>query len=261
MKMEIDWERGILEQDGVVHNVSSSEAFDIISDAYLKIGWQNKHVYSFTWMGRPIIQLPEDLIRVQELIYKIKPDYIIETGIAHGGSLVFYASLCRAMGKGQVIGVDIDIREHNRKAIDQSEVRDLITMYEGSSTDVDIIEKIANKLAKDGPKDPVVMVLLDASHTKEHALKELEIYCGFVSLGSYIIACDGGVMERVSEMPYAIKIEKDWATNNPKAAAEEFVRNNVPFFVLEEPEFLFNEGTVKTWHSYWQGGIIRKVAE
>src|SRR5690348_12331589 len=98
-----------------IHDLYSQSAFDVISDLWLKVGWNQKYVYTFTWMGRPVIQLPEDMIRVQEVIYRVKPDAILETGIAHGGSLIYYASLCKAMGKGRVIGVDIEIRPHNRR--------------------------------------------------------------------------------------------------------------------------------------------------
>src|SRR4051795_6175389 len=93
-----------------VHSIATPEAFDAISQAWLRSGWDNKHVYTFTWLGRPIIQLPEDMVRVQEVIYSVQPDIIIETGVAHGGSAIFYASLCRLMGRGRVIGVDIEIR-------------------------------------------------------------------------------------------------------------------------------------------------------
>src|SRR5476651_1434097 len=97
----------------------SPEGFKIVSDIWLKSGWETKYVYSFAWMGRPVIQLPEDMVRIQEVIFELKPDVVIETGIAHGGSLIFYASLFKAIGKGRVIGVDIEIRPHNRKAIEE----------------------------------------------------------------------------------------------------------------------------------------------
>src|SRR5665213_1784767 len=102
----------------VEYGIGSPEAFRIISQAWLRSGWDAKYVYSFTWLGRPIIQLPEDLIRIQELIFTLQPDLIVETGVAHGGSLIFYASLCQAMGKGRVVGVDREIRPQNRKAIE-----------------------------------------------------------------------------------------------------------------------------------------------
>ncbi|MDX1656337.1 MAG: CmcI family methyltransferase, partial [Candidatus Competibacteraceae bacterium] len=97
-----------------IHPMASNEAFQAVSRAWLRVGWDTKYVYSFAWMGRPIIQLPEDMIRIQEVIYDLKPDVIVETGIAHGGSLIFYASLCKAMDRGRVIGIDIEIRPHNR---------------------------------------------------------------------------------------------------------------------------------------------------
>jgi len=259
MNFSVDWDLDVIKTDAGDIKINSTEAFDIISDAYFKIGWQNKHVYSFTWLGRPIIQHPEDIVRAQELVYNLRPDFIIETGIAHGGSLIFYASLCRAMEKGRVIGVDIDIREHNRTEIDKSPVRDLITMYEGSSTDPEIISKIKETIKTSKVPNPVVLVILDACHTKEHALKELEEYSKFVSLGSYIISCDGGIMEMVSEIKDALKSEPDWKTNNPKKAAEEFADSNGNFEICN-PEFNFNEGTVKKWHSYWGGGILRRNA-
>ena len=260
MELRIDWDKGLLESDGKEYSIDTGEAFDIISDAYLKIGWQNKQVYSYTWMGRPIIQSPEDMVRVQELIYKVKPDFIIETGIAHGGSLIYYAGLLKAMGGGKVVGVDIDIREHNREAMEKHELYENIVMYEGSSTDPEIIKLIEGQIAgHPSNRYPVVMVLLDACHTKQHSLEELEIYSKFVTPGSYIISCDGGIMERVATLPNAIKAEPDWATNNPKAGAEEFVKNNENF-VIENVEFEFNEGNVKTWSSYWQGGVIKRIS-
>ncbi|HLO47420.1 MAG TPA: CmcI family methyltransferase, partial [Kamptonema sp.] len=113
----------------------SKEAFEIISHYWLKLGWNQKYTYTFSWMGRPIIQLPEDMIRIQEVIYQVKPDVIIETGVAHGGSLIYYASLFKAMGKGRVVGIDIEIRPHNRKAIEEHELSSFIILVEGSSTD------------------------------------------------------------------------------------------------------------------------------
>src|ERR1700741_4374730 len=98
--------------------LASAEGFAAVSRAWIRAGWDTKHVYSFTWLGRPIIQLPEDMFRLQEGIYRGRPDVIVETGVAHGGSLVFYAGLCRLMGQGRVIGVDIEIRPHNRAAIE-----------------------------------------------------------------------------------------------------------------------------------------------
>ena len=117
----------------------SPEAFSALSQAWVKVGWGVKYTYGFTWMGRPMIQLPDDMIRIQEVIYRVRPDVLIETGVAHGGSLVFYASLFKAMGQGRVVGVDIEIRPHNRKAIEAHELSPYITLIEGSSTDPAVV--------------------------------------------------------------------------------------------------------------------------
>ena len=120
MKVQIDTEDRCLVVDdgGDVRRISlySPESFAILSRLWVKVGWDQKYSYGFTWMGRPIIQLPEDIVRVQEALYRVRPDVVIETGVAHGGSLIFYASLFKAMGKGRVIGVDIEIRPKNRSA-------------------------------------------------------------------------------------------------------------------------------------------------
>src|SRR3972149_530827 len=113
--------------------IGAPEAFEAVSQAWLRCGWDTKYVYSFTWLGRPIIQLPEDMVRIQEVIFKVGPDVIIETGVAHGGSLVFYASLCKAVGRGRVVGIDVEIRPHNRKAIEAHELFEYIILGEGSS--------------------------------------------------------------------------------------------------------------------------------
>src|ERR1044072_5483641 len=112
----IDFDKGEVQIQGVTYRIGSPEAFAAISRAWLRSGWDNKYVYSFTWLGRPIIQLPEDMIRLQEVIYSLRPDVIIETGVAHGGSLIFHAGLCRLMGNGRVIGIDVERRPQNRAA-------------------------------------------------------------------------------------------------------------------------------------------------
>ena len=118
------------------------EAYRALSRIYLKIGWNQKYSYNFTWLGRPIIQLPEDLIRIQEVIHAVRPDVIVETGVAHGGSLIYYASLCAAMGKGRVVGVDIEIRPHNRSAIEAHPLFDRITLIEGSSIAPGVVAEV-----------------------------------------------------------------------------------------------------------------------
>ena len=232
------------------YGLGTPEAFDLISKIWLRAGWDTKYVYSFTWMGRPIIQLPEDLIRIQEVLFSIKPDVIIETGVAHGGSLVFYASLCKAMNKGKVIGIDIEIRPHNRRAIEAHPLFPLITLIEGNSVDPALVEQVKGHV-KPGE---TVLVLLDSCHTKAHVLAELNAYSPLVSKGSYIVAMDG-IMEQLVGAP---RSQPDWSWNNPQRAALDFVANN-PDFVIEGPEFLFNEGGVTQRVTYWPCGFIKRI--
>ena len=231
--------------------MDTPEAFSAVSKAWLRCGWDTKYVYGFSWMGRPIIQLPEDMIRIQELIYTLKPDVVIETGVAHGGSLIFYASLFRAIGKGRTIGIDIEIRPHNREAIENHELSEYIALVEGSSTDAGIVEQVKSKL-KDGE---TVLVILDSNHTRDHVLGELEAYAPMVTPGSYIVACDG-IMGLVAGGP---RTEPDWTWDNPEQAAQEFVRTHAEF-VIEEPEFPFNEGNVTERVTYWPSAYLKRVS-
>jgi cephalosporin hydroxylase len=249
----------IFDQDKVIvtegdqrkeYGIGTPEAFKIISQWWLRSGWDNKYVYSFTWMGRPIIQLPEDMFRLQEVIYGLKPDVIIESGVAHGGSLIFYSGLCKAMGRGRVIGIDNDIRAHNRAAIEAHELFEFITLIEGSSIAPATLEQVRALVRR----DETVVVLLDARHTKEHVLAELRSYSPLVSIGSYIVAMDG-IMEQVVGAP---RTEPDWAWNNPRQAALDFVRENSNFRI-EEPAFRFNEGAITERVTYWPSAYIRRM--
>lgn len=250
--IDIDAEVVRVECDGEVLDLpfSSPEAFAAISRVWLRLGWDTKYVYGFTWMGRPIIQLPEDIVRMQEVIYRVRPDVVVETGVAHGGSLMFYASLFRAMGHGRVIGVDLEIRPHNRKAIESHELFDLIDLVEGDSTAPEVVEQV-QKLV--GPNDRV-LVSLDSNHSKAHVLAELHAYSHLVAVGSYIVAADG-IMGDVVGAP---RSAADWSWNNPREAARDFVRGN-DAFVLDPPTPVFNEGVVTDSLTYWPGGWLRRV--
>jgi cephalosporin hydroxylase len=228
----------------------SPEAFRLVSDAWLRIGWDQKHVYSFTWLGRPVIQLPEDLLRLQEVIVGVRPDVIVETGIAHGGSLVFQATLCRALGRGRVVGVDIEIRPHNRSAIEGHPLFDLITLIEGDSTAPDTVARVREHV---GPGETTI-VLLDSAHSKEHVLAELRAYADLVTPGSYVVVMDG-IMRRLVGAP---RTEPDWEWNNPLSAIAEFLEED-DRFAVEEPPFAFNEGTVRDPVSYWPQGYLRRI--
>jgi cephalosporin hydroxylase len=235
----------------VEYPLASAEAFSLVSKAWLRAGWDTKYVYSFSWLGRPVIQLPEDLIRIQEVIYQVQPDVIIETGVAHGGSLVFYASLCAAMGKGRVIGVDVEIRPHNRKAIEEHRLFPLITLIEGSSIDPAVVSQVSRQVQG----DERVLVLLDSCHSKEHVSAELAAYAPMVTVGSYIVVADG-IMASLAGAP---RSQPDWEWNNPLSAVREFVRAN-PAFQIEQPQFPFNEGVVDRRVTYWPDGFVRRTS-
>jgi len=228
----------------------SKEAFEIISNQWLKMGWNEKYVYTFSWMGRPIIQLPEDMIRIQEVIYRIKPDVIVETGVAHGGSLIYYASLCKATEKGRIIGIDIEIRSHNRTAIENHELASYITLIEGDSTDDAIVNQV-KALVK---PDETVLVILDSNHTKQHVLRELNAYSPLVTKGSYIVATDGS-MKYLHDVPRG---DPEWIWDNPTEAALEFAAKN-PEFVVEQPEWVFNESKLIENITHWPGAYLRRI--
>ena len=227
----------------------SDEAFDVISLYWLKVGWNQKYPYTFSWMGRPIIQAPEDIVRTQEVIYRVRPDLIVETGVAHGGSLIFYASLLEAMGKGRVIGVDIEVRPHNRKAIEAHPMKSRISLIEGSSVDPGVVRKVREHVS---PGDRV-MVILDSNHTKQHVLRELDAYHDLVTPGSYIVATDGS-MKDLHDVPRG---RPEWATDNPTAAATEFAAQH-PEFVMEQPEWPFNESGLSRNITHWPNAWLRR---
>ena len=249
MRIVIDEEKRTLIADGREMALYSREAFSILSRSWLRVGWDQKYVYGFAWMGRPIIQLPEDLIRIQELIYRVKPTSIIETGVAHGGSLVYYASLCKATGLGRVVGIDVEIRTPNRAAIEAHELSSLITLIEGNAVDPATVLQVRNLLR---PRE-TVLVVLDSNHTKAHVRAELEAYGPMVSPGSYIIATDGA-MEFLADTPRG---RKEWIEDNPRVAAREFAEAHAEF-ALEEPVWPFNEGEVKERVTLWPGAFLRR---
>ncbi len=251
--IHIDTKTGCIqiEDDGQVRTVGigTPEGFRLLSKLWLRSGWDTKYVYGFSWLGRPMIQLPEDVLRIQEVVFSVQPDIIIETGVAHGGSLVFYASLCKAMGRGRVVGIDIEIRPHNRKAIEDHFLAPWITLVEGSSVDP-VVTAHVKSLVK--PEDKVV-VMLDSCHSRDHVLAELGAYAPLVTGGSYIVAMDG-IMEEVAGAP---RTQADWTWNNPKTAVAEFLKNH-PEFALVEPSFLFNEGAITERVTYWPGAFLQR---
>lgn len=186
-----------------------------------------QYSYNFSWMGRPIIQYPQDMVAMQEIIWNLKPDLIIETGIAHGGSLIYYASLLELLsncgqGDGRIVGVDIDIREHNRREIENHPMAHRIDMIQGSSVDASIVEQVAEH-AKGKER---VLVVLDSNHTHEHALQELEVYAPMVSVGSYCVVFD----TLIEDMPENAYPDRPWGPgNNPKTAVWQYIKDHPEF--------------------------------
>jgi cephalosporin hydroxylase len=228
----------------------SDEAFETLSRWSLSIGWSRKYSYGFSWMGRPLIQLPDDVIRIQEVIWAVQPTVIVETGIAHGGSLIFYASLFEAMGCGAVIGVDIEIRPHNRSAIEAHPLAKRIALIEGSSTDAPTLEAVRALLKPDDR----VLVILDSNHSRAHVAAELEAYAPLVALGSYIVATDGIMRDLVG----APNVPAAWAEDNPSVAAEAFAAARRDF-VLESPPRAFLETRLAPL-TYWPSAYLRRIA-
>jgi len=207
---------------------SINDDLKIASRAFMVESTVPKYSYNFSWMGRPIIQYPQDIVAIQEIIWQVKPDLIIETGIAHGGSLILSASLlslleiCGEIEHGQVVGVDIDIRKHNRIEIEKHPLSKKITMLEGSSIAPEIISEV-HKIASSKKR---VMVFLDSNHTHKHVLEELNLYSPMVSRGSYLVVFD----TIVEDLPEKLISDRPWSKgNNPKTAVWEFLTDNKDF--------------------------------
>lgn len=254
MKLTVDTDNNklILDEQGVVRELElyTDEAFELLSHEWVRLGWNQKYPYTFSWMGRPVIQLPEDMIRIQEVIYQVKPDVVIETGVAHGGSLIYYASLFKAMGKGRVVGVDIEIRPHNRKAIEAHELFGYITLIEGSSVAEDVLAQVKAQV-KPGE---TVLVILDSNHTYAHVAEELRQYSPLVTPGSYIVSTDG-VMRDLTDVPRG---NPGWGKDNPSQAALDFAESN-PLFVVEQPAWPFNESSLSKNITHWPNAWLKRI--
>lgn len=214
-------------------------------DWMVRAGGDHRYSYNFTWMGRPIIQYPQDIVGLQELIWRVRPDLIVEMGIAHGGSLIFNASMlalldyddavsCGTMldpaspGR-RVLGVDIDIRQHNRAAIESHPMASRIEMIEGSSIDPQVVARV-RQFAADYA---TVMVILDSNHTHEHVLAELEAYASLATVGSYCIVFD----TLVEDVPEKYFENRPWGKgDNPKTAVREFLQQHAEFELDKEIE-------------------------
>ena len=202
--------------------------------------------YNFNWLGMPIIQYPQDIVAIQEILWETRPDTIVETGVARGGSLIFYASLLEMIGiDGMVFGIDIDIRKHNRIRIEQHPLSHRIRLIENSSIEQSTINKV-RKFIGSGKK---VMVSLDSNHTHEHVLKELELYCPLVSIGCYCVVFD----TVVEDMKAGSFPDRPWDKgNNPRTAVNEFLKYNDSFVLDDQIE-------KKLIITAAPGGYLRKI--
>ncbi len=226
-------------------DIYSSEGFSALSHLWTRSGWQRKFTYEITWMGIPIIQLPEDILMMQELIWRVRPDVIVESGVAHGGALILYASLLEALGKGHVVGVDVEIRKYNRLAIEAHPMSRRITLIEGDSVAEETLRQVREAI----PAGASVMVALDSNHTREHVAAELERYAPLVTPGSYCVVFDS-VMTMVSDAPAA---GEDWAEDNPLAAVAEFLSGH--------PEFEVDPALNRLEVTYCQSGFLRRLED
>ena len=244
---------GQFAQDGVLNSLAHDWVFESM---------KRKYLYNFDWLGRPIIQYPQDMVAIQEIIWQVRPTLIIETGIAHGGSLILSASMlalldyCEAVESGlaiypseskrKVVGIDIEIREHNRSAIERHPMSSKIEMIEGSSTDQRIINQVA-KIAKDHSS---VLVLLDSNHTHDHVFCELEAFANLVSVGSYCVVFD----TFVEDMPTGYFADRHWDKgNSPRTAVDQFLKLNAEF---EVDESIQNKLLI----TVAPGGFVKRIA-
>jgi cephalosporin hydroxylase len=254
MKIVIDTSAGTLTQ--VVDSSETSvglytkTAFEALSREWVRVGWSLKYYHNFSWFGLPILQLPEDLFRLQEVVYELRPDVIVETGVFRGGSLLFHATLCQALGRGRVIGIDRQIATADREALSRHLLGSRISLLEGDSTDPGVVADVT-RLA--GAAESV-LVILDSCHTREHVARELECYSPFVTKGSYLVATDG-IMRDLVDVPGGMPA---WKSDNPLEAATEFAARH-PEFRQEQPRWLFHDGELTENVTYWPGAWLKKV--
>ena len=197
----------------------------------IQAGGKHKYSYNFSWLGRPIIQYPQDIVAMQELVWKVQPDLVIETGVAHGGSLILFASLlelnaaCGGPADAKVVGIDIDIRPHNRQAIEAHPMARRIELIQGSSIDDKVVAKVRGLAG-----NKRVLISLDSNHTHEHVLAELGAYAPLVAKGSYCVVFDTVIEDTPAEYQNC----RPWGPgNSPKSAVREFLKSN-PDFVIDE---------------------------
>lgn len=222
----------------------SAEGLELLSALRLKQAAEFKLMYEPRWLGVRIIQLPEDIVAIQELLWQVRPDVVVECGIAHGGSLILAASVMEMIGAGRVVGVDIDIRSHNRTVIESHPLAHRITLIEGSSVSQDVAARIRS-LCRDAGS---VLVILDSGHSAEHVAAEIALYRDLVTEGSYLVVMDGA-QGLVSDIPRG---DPAWRTDNPLVAIRAFLAGN--------PDFQADRSFERFGMTSVPGGFLKRVA-
>jgi len=256
MKLTIDTTAGVLSTETEEHGTRSiplysREGFELISREWVRVGWAVNYYFTLSWFGRPILQLPEDLVRLQEVIHTLQPDVIVECGIYSGGSMLFHATLCEGLGKGRVIGIDQRIEEDTRKAVEGHRLAHRIEMIEGDSIAPETVARVKSKI-KPGE---TVLVILDSNHTKDHVAGELRVYSPLVTPGACIIATDG-IMRDLTDVPGGYP---EWSHDNPAAAAQEFAASH-PEFEMRQPKWPFNRSELQQNITYWPDAWLWRKA-
>lgn len=209
--------------ESVTVDLYSKEGLDFLSNLWIKSAAEHRVMYEPTWLGRPIIQFPTDVVAVQELLWKLRPDVVVETGVAHGGSLILSASILQLIGHGKVVGIDIEIRPHNREAIQVHSLAHRIELIEGSSIDEKIFARVKNSVGQ----AKTVLVFLDSNHTEAHVYRELELYSSLVTPGSYLVAHDGA-QAWVWDIPRG---KAEWKNDHPLTAIHKFLSSHPEFSI------------------------------
>ena len=236
------FDRDIVNQ---IESLKADRDVQALSRVWLRETSPHRYVYNFKWMGRPIIQFPQDMMAMQEILWDLKPDLVIEAGVAHGGSILYYASLLELLGHGEVIGIDIDIRAHNREAIESHPMGKRVRLVEGSSIAPDVIEKVRSMA-----QGKRAVVVLDSNHTHDHVLAELIAYAPLVCVGGYCVVMD----TVVEDMPERFSVDRPWGKgNNPKTAVHEFLAAH-PGFVID------HDMDAKLLISVAPDGYLRRIA-
>jgi cephalosporin hydroxylase len=255
LTLTIDTDRGILNvvDQGATRELPlySKEAFEAISGQWVRAGWALGQYFTFSWMGLPILQLPEDLVRAQEVIVQLRPDLIVETGVFGGGSMLFHATICEALGHGRIVGIDKHIPADTRDGVNRHRLSHRITLIEGDSAAPEVVAQVRHAAGEAG----TVMVLLDSDHSKAHVARELEAYAPLVTPGSCIVAADG-IMRDLADVPGG---DPSWVRDNPAEAAREFASRHSEF-ELRAPSWRFNRSQLDRAVTYWPDGWLWRRA-